>query len=164
MPSKELFGMLKDAHPSLQASLDKGWAEFKDSHGFSVSKNLYHQMDWWYTSKYYGVIPNPGHWYSSQQLASYFLVEMGKLGIYFDTMFPGNFPQSKETEREDGLDVRVFQLTVFHEAEPVCIFQLDFIHSHGEFYFTYPPQLSILELPPTISATSNSRLVGSGQL
>lgn len=68
-------------------------------------------------------------------------MEVGKLGIYFGTVFPGDFSQSIEFVRDDGLDVRRFKLTAFHQAEPICVFQLDFIHKHENFYFICPPQL-----------------------
>lgn len=144
--SENILQTIKNSDSVLQASLDKGWLEFKESNDFLISKELYQQMDWWYTSKYYGVIPNPGHWYSCQQAAKYFVMEVGKLGIYFDNVFPGDFSKSTEEVRDDGLDVRRFQLKAFYQNAPICVFQLDFIHDHGQFYFLYPPQLSILEL------------------
>jgi hypothetical protein len=146
MSSEHILQTIKNSSSVLQASLDQGWQEFKESNNFSISEELYHQMNWWYTSKYYGVVPNPGHWYGCQLAAKSFLMEVGKLGIYFDTVFPGDFSQSIEFVRDDGLDVRRFRLTAFHQTEAICIFQLDFIHIHEKFYFTYPPQLSIFEL------------------
>jgi hypothetical protein len=146
MFSENFLQTIVKSHSILQASLNKGWQEFKESNDFLISKELYHQMDWWYTSKYFGVIPNPGHWYSCQLAAKYFLMEVGKLGIYFDTIYPGDFSQSIEVERDDGLDVRRFKITAFHQTKPICVFQFDFIHDHGKFYFIYPPQLSICEL------------------
>lgn len=143
---ENLLQTIKKSYSVLQASLDKGWQEFKDSDDFLIVEQFNQQIDWWYNSKYFGVIPNPGHWYSSQLAAKYFLREVGKLGIYFDNVYPGDFSQSIEAEREDGLDVRRFQLTAFHQTQPIGIFQLDFIHDHGKFYFLYPPQLSIFEL------------------
>ncbi|MFB2970237.1 hypothetical protein ACE1CD_14780 [Aerosakkonema sp. BLCC-F183] len=44
------------------------------------------------------------------------------------------------------MDVRRFQLKAFHQTEPVCIFQLDYIHTHEKFYFIYRPQLTIFEM------------------
>jgi hypothetical protein len=146
MFSENLLQTIKKSYSVLQVSLDKGWQEFKESEDFLIGEQLHNQMDWWCTSKYFGVIPNPGAWYSSQLAAKYFLREVGKLGIYFDTIYPGNFSQSVELERDDGLDVRRFQLTAFHQTQPICVFQVDFIHDHGQFYFLYPPQLSIFEL------------------
>lgn len=146
MFSEDILQTIKNSHLVLQASLDKGWQEFKESDNFLIGEELYHQMDWWYTSKYYGVIPNPSHWYSSQMAAKYFLIEVGKLGIYFDAIYPGDFSESIEVERNDGLDVRTFELTAFHLNQPICVFRLDFIHNHEKFYFLYTPKLSILNL------------------
>lgn len=160
MSSEEILKKIKNSYSVLQTSLDKGWQEFKESNDFLITKELYQQMDWWYTSKYYGVIPNPGHWYSCQRAAQYFSMEVGKLGIYFDNVFPGDFAQSIEVVRDDGLDVRRFQLTAFHQTAPICVFKLDFIHDHAKFYFIYPPQLSILEL----DAIENQELLQAGNI
>lgn len=155
MVSENVLQAIKNSQLLLQASLDKGWQEFKDSENFLICEELSHKMDWWYTSKYFGVIPNPSHWYSSQIAAKYFLIEVGKLGIYFDNIYPGDFSESIESERNDGLDVRKFQLTAFHYDQPICVFQLDFIHDHEKFYFLYPPQLSIFELGTIEPSNSN---------
>lgn len=144
--NQTIFQLIKDSHSLLQSSLDRGWQEFQETETFAIANQLSQQIDWWYSSKYYGILPNPTHWYASQLSGKYFLIETGKLGIYFDTVFPGDFLQSEEFVREDGLDVRRFQTKVFYQIEPVCIFQLEYIHTHEKFYFTYPPQLTIFEL------------------
>lgn len=146
MSSKNLLEQIKNSHSLLQTSLDRGWQEFQQTETFAITNQLSEQINWWRSSQYQGIIPHPGHWYAGQLSGKYFLIEVGKLGIYFDTVFPGDYSQSEELEREDGLDVRRFQLKAFHQTEPVCIFQLDYIHTHEKFYFLYPPQLTIFEL------------------
>ncbi|WP_309730207.1 hypothetical protein [Chamaesiphon sp. OTE_75_metabat_556] len=145
MYSESLLQQIKASHYLLQESLDRGWKEFQKTETFDITRQLSEQMNWWYDSQYYNVIPNPSHWYASQLAGNYFLIAMGELGIYFDTVFPGDFSQSEEFVREDGLDVRRFRLKVFHQRKTICIFQLEYIHNHEIFYFTYPPQLQILE-------------------
>ncbi|MBD2695125.1 hypothetical protein [Anabaena catenula] len=146
MYSENLIQTIKNSQSLLQASLNQGWQEFQQTETFGITKQLSEQMNWWYDSQYYNIIPNPAHWYASQLAGKYFLIEIGKLGIYLDTVFPGNFSQSEELVREDGLDVRIFRFKVFHQTQPICIFQLEFIHDHEKFYFIYPPQLEIFEL------------------
>ncbi|TAE61217.1 MAG: hypothetical protein EAZ87_02850 [Nostocales cyanobacterium] len=145
MHHKNILQQIQNSHEILQKNLNQGWQEFKETATFNTTKQLSQTMNWWYDSQFYNIIPNPAHWYASQLAAKYFLIEIGKLGIYFDTVFPGDFSQSKEFVREDGLDVRIFELTAFHQTQPICIFQLEFIHNHEKFYFTYPPQLRIIE-------------------
>jgi hypothetical protein len=146
MYSPNLLQTIKNSQSVLQESLNRGWQEFQSTETFSITKLLSEQMNWWYDSKYYNVIPNPAHWYASQLAGKYFIIELGQLGFYLDTVFPGDFDESEEFVREDGLDVRRFRFPVFHQTNPICIFQLEFIHNHENFYFTYPPQLEIFDL------------------
>lgn len=79
MSSKNLLQQIKNSHSLLQASLDKGWQEFQQTETFAITKQLSEQINWWYSSQYFGVIPNPTHWYASQLSGKYFLSEIGKL-------------------------------------------------------------------------------------
>lgn len=143
--SLSLHQQLKNSLSLLQKSLDRGWAEFQMTEKFSIVKQLYQQIYWWYESEYYNFIPNPAHWYASQVIGRHFLAEVGKLGIYFDAVLPGDFAESTELVREDGLNVRRFKITAFHQGEPLCVFQLDYIHEHEKFFFVAPPQLTIVD-------------------
>ena len=157
MTSNQIVQQIKDSLPILQASLDRGWQEFQQSYCFTIGEQFSNQINWWYNSQFYNVIPNPAHWYAAQLSAQYFLAEIRELNLYFDTIYPGDFSTSVEFVREDGLDVRRFMLNAFYLNlnSLVCIFQLDFIHHHEQFYFTYPPQLSIFD---PIEQTSDEQI------
>lgn len=158
MPSQQtLTKTIQATLPTLQASLDRGWQQFHQSETFTLTSELYQRLDWWYDSPYYGKIPNPPHWYAAQLLANEFLLEIGKLGLYFGTVFPGDFAQSVEFETAEGLEVRRFKLPAFHRGVPVCTFQLDFIHQHQRFYFLRSPQLSILGRTPCAPTSVHNR-------
>ncbi len=152
--------------PILQKALVIGWESFQHSKEYAHCKKLYlstyrlperqeQNSQIWYDTPFYGVIPNPAHWYAAQRSGEDFLKECNFLGIgAFTVSFPGDFSVSKEID-PDALSktsdlehtkdhIRQFCLPVHHEGLLLGNFFISYPHNHETFYFTSPPMLSFI--------------------
>ncbi|PSP16405.1 MAG: hypothetical protein BRC58_09200 [Cyanobacteria bacterium QS_8_64_29] len=134
---------------TLQASLHQGWQAFVNSSELPLLQDFFAflQQAGFDESCYRQAIPNPAYDNAAKAVGRPFLRAARELGLQFDEVFPGRFPESQERDATD-CEGRTFYLTAYAGGEPWGRLVLTFWHYHQRLAFPYPPELALESLAP----------------
>ncbi len=129
----------------LQEALTRGWKEFREGENLKLFQEFSNFINGanFYESKWRNIIPNPAYDNAAKLIGKYFLKTAVELGLQFDTLFPGDFQNSKEFNIGSE-EARQFSLTGYSQSRAICNIIITFTHLHGDqFDFPTTPQVKV---------------------